>query len=98
MFNTSENKVIFIDVPQKIINTEFERLSIEPIEKSIRNKVGNVISSENLEIIPRLIYEKNEISEINSVRESIVFNVNKSAKIGADILKKIISNGKLENG
>ena len=95
---TTENKVIFIDVPQKIINTEFERLSIEPIEKSIRNKVGNVISSENLEIIPRLIYEKNEISEINSVRESIVFNVNKSAKIGADILKKIISNGKLENG
>ena len=76
----------------------FERLSIEPIEKSIRNKVGNVISSENLEIIPRLIYEKNEISEINSIRESIVFNVNKSAKIGADILKKIISNGKLENG
>ena len=39
----------------KIINTEFERLSIEPIEKSIRNKVGKVISSENLEIIRKAL-------------------------------------------
>ena len=83
-------KFFFIDVPQKIINSEFEFLSIEPIEKSIRSKIGKVISSSELKLIPELILEKNESPKIESIMESTVFNVNKSAEAGAEFLRKMI--------
>ena len=86
----TENKVFFIDIPQKIINSEFEFLSIEPIEKSIRSKIGKVISSSELKLIPELILEKNESPKIESIMESTVFNVNKSAEAGAEFLRKMI--------
>ena len=86
---TTKNKVFFIDVPQKIINSEFKFLSIEPIEKSIRSKIGQVISPSELKLIPKLILEKDENSKIESIMKSTVFNVSKSAETGADFLRKM---------
>ena len=87
---TTKNKVFFIDVPQKIINSEFRFLSIEPIEKSIRSKIGRVISPRELKLIPELILEKNESPKIESIMKSTVFNVKKSAETGANFLRKMI--------
>ena len=87
---TTKNKVFFIDVPQKIINSEFGLLSIEPIEKSIRSKIGRVISPRELKLIPELILEKNESPKIESIMKSTVFNVKKSAETGANFLRKMI--------
>jgi YidC/Oxa1 family membrane protein insertase len=90
---TFERPVIFIDVPKKILNQNSEDISLEPIEISIRKKIGFVISPNNLEVIPEIIediFNKNPLKEqIKKIRSETVYNIGKSAIIGADIIEKI---------
>ncbi len=90
---TFERPVIFIDVPQKILNPNFKDISLEPIEISIREKIGYVISPNNLEIIPETIetiFNNNLLNEqIKKIRSETVYNLGKSATIGADAIEKI---------
>jgi len=55
-----ERPVIFIDVPKKILNPNSGDISLEPIEISIRNKIGHVISPNNLDKIPAIIRDLNK--------------------------------------
>ena len=92
-----EKPVIFIDVPKKILNSEFDKISSEPIEITIREKIGKIVSPDNLDKIPDLIkkidIDSNLISdEIKEIRSKTVFNINKSASVGAEYIKKILDN------
>ena len=92
-----EKPIIFIDVPKKILNTEFDRISSEPIEIAIREKIGKIVSPDNLSEIPDLIkkidMDLNLINdEIKEIRSKTVFNINKSASVGAEYIKKILDN------
>jgi len=92
-----EKPIIFIDVPKKILNTEFNRISSEPIEIAIREKIGKIVSPDNLSEIPDLIkkidMDSNLINdEIKEIRSKTVFNINKSAGVGAEYIKKILDN------
>ncbi|SVE21175.1 uncharacterized protein METZ01_LOCUS474029, partial [marine metagenome] len=52
---TFERPVISIDVPKKVLNPNSSDIALEPIETSIRNKIGNIVSPNNLEEILVLI-------------------------------------------
>ena len=90
---TFERPMVFIDTPKKILNPDSGNISIEPIEISIREKIGHVVSTNNLEKIPEIIQNldnDNLMSEqIRKIRSEIVYNIGNSAKIGAEIIKKI---------
>ena len=91
---TFERPVIFIDVPKKILNPSWSDIALEPIETSIRDKIGHVVSPNNLEEILELvrILDKNtkNISElIKEIREKTVYNIGESAKIGAEYIKQL---------
>ena len=43
-----ERPVVYIDVPQKIMNDEMEKIPLTPLEVSIREKIGYVINPKNL--------------------------------------------------
>ena len=89
-----ERSVIFIDVAKKILNPNAADILLEPIEISIRNKIGNVVSPDKLEEIPEIIkksYHDNERKEqIKKIRSDTVYNIGKSAQIGADIIEKLL--------
>ena len=93
---TCECSVIFIDVPKKILNPDANDLSLEPIEISLRNKIGHIVSPENIENIPTIIknFEK-DIPDfgqlIKEIRTSIVFNVGNSAPVGAKYIQNLVS-------
>ena len=92
-----EKPVIFIDVPKKIMNLESDKISCEPIEISIRKKIGEVVSPKELGKIPKLIesMEVNSISvrdEIIDVRSKTVFNLNNSCTVGAEFIKEKLDN------
>ena len=81
---TFERPVIFIDVPKKILNPNWSDITLEPIETSIRDKIGHVVSPNNLEEILELIriLDKNthDISKIiKEMREKTVYNIGGSA-------------------
>ena len=90
---TFERPIIFIDAPKKILNPDSGSISMEPIEISIREKIGHVVSTNNLEKIPEIIKNldnDNLMSEqIRKIRSEIVYNIGNSAKIGAEIIEKI---------
>mgnify|MGYP001228589585 FL=1 len=93
---TCERLVIFIDVPKKILNPDANDLSLEPIEISLRNKIGHIVSPENIENIPTIIKNfENDVpnfsQQIKEIRTSIVFNVGNSAPIGAKYIQNLVS-------
>ena len=90
---TFERPVVLIDTPKKILNPDSGDITMEPIEISIREKIGHVVSTNNLEKIPEIIKNienENLMSEqIRKIRSETVYNIGNSAKIGAEIIEKI---------
>ena len=88
---TFERPVILIDLPKKNLNPNSGDIPMEPIEISIREKIGHVASPYNLEKIPEIIknLDNDNFSEqIRKIRSELVYNIGKSAKIGAEIIEK----------
>lgn len=78
-----ERPVLYIDVPQKRNNQEADLIDIEPIESSIREKIGRIISPDKLEELPSAIediYQNSEkfIEQIRTTRAESVFNLGNS--------------------
>ena len=89
-----ERPVIYIDVPQKIMNDEMEKFSIIPLEVSIREKIGYVINPKKLNDIPKILTEvddKSRTEEIRQIRSETVFNIGTSAKVGSEYIIKILN-------
>ena len=97
-----ERPVIFIDVPKKVLNPNSSDISLEPIEISIRKKIGHVVLPNNLEEIPLIIkdLEKNAQifnKQIKEILSKTVYNVGESAKIGAKYIQQINVEGSVGN-
>jgi YidC/Oxa1 family membrane protein insertase len=80
--------VVFVDVPRKVNNPEYERIGIEPLEVSIREKIGRVIDPDRLADLPRQIRELaqggDELRErIRKLRNETVYKVGESGRAGA---------------
>tara|TARA_B100001123_G_scaffold412788_1_gene510433 strand:- start:1596 stop:2729 length:1134 start_codon:yes stop_codon:yes gene_type:complete len=87
-----ERPVIYIDVPQKIMNDEIEKIPLIPLEVSIREKIGYVINPKNLKELPTIITKIDDDSrteEIRQIRSETIFNIGDSAKVGAEYIIKI---------
>ena len=91
---TFKRPIIFIDVPKKVLNLNSSDILLEPIEISLRSKLGYIVSPNNLKIIPDLIKnttKNNKFSQqIQKIRSETVFNIGESAKIGADFIQQLI--------
>ena len=78
-----ERPVVFIDVPKKCNNPEADRIPQIPVEVSIRDQLGQVISPTNLEELPAAIENLCEQGEefterIRQARADSVFNLGNS--------------------
>ena len=86
--------VLFIDIPRKINNPNYEELRLEPLEVTIRDEIGSISSPKNLDGIAEKInrlFEKSETSrkKVENILSEIVFNLGKSGKVGAEYILKI---------
>ena len=96
---TFERPVIFIDVPKKILNPNWKDITLEPIETSIRDQIGHVVSPNNLQEILELIRILGKNTQIISklikeIREKTVYNIGESAKIGAEYIRQLHNESK----
>jgi len=83
-----EKPVVFVDVPRRIRNPDWQELEIEPIESAIRGQVGVVVSPEHLDEIPRRIEEllaqgQDYGRRMKALREVMVFRLGHSIPDGA---------------
>jgi len=89
-----ERPVIYINVPKKVLNEEADKISLVPIEVAIREKIGFLIEPNNLNEISKIILkldDKSRAEEIRNIRSQTVFNIGKSASVGAEYIEKILN-------
>ena len=91
----TERPVLFIDVPYKIRNEEYNKYGIEPFELGIRDKIGVIVKSEGLEnittVIENLKADKDKYKEkITTLRETNIYNFNNSSKIAVKHINNLL--------
>ena len=78
------------------MNPEFEKISLIPIEVSIREKIGNILLPSNLEILPNEIemlisQTKKNQPKLLEIRNQTIFHVNESKKFGAESIVELLN-------
>ncbi len=86
-----EQPVLYIDVPKRVRNENYESLNCEPLEISIREKVGTVLSPDNLnsigDSIRALVANPSQTAEqIRSIRDEILYNCGNAVSVGSKAL------------
>lgn len=93
--------VLFVDVPKKINNPSYAIHPVDPLEVSIRDEIGKVISEEKL---PEIIRYVNKLltdntvhaSKIALLRDQYIYNFGKSGEMAALALLRIVNQGRGE--
>jgi hypothetical protein len=90
-----ERPVIFVDVPRKVLDPDYEALGIEPLEVKIRNEVGAVVAPTGLARLGHVA--RDMMANIGqwqlatrAARERWVFNVGHSGAAGAECLVSLL--------
>ena len=94
-----ERPVIYVDVPKKARNKEYDKIKFVPLEVSIRSKIGEIISIQNIDNIPeRIEFLYGHITEfqnkIKKIRDETIFNIGKSGQVAANEIIKMINDKK----
>jgi CDP-glycerol glycerophosphotransferase (TagB/SpsB family) len=88
-----EKPVLFMDVPKKINNPDYEKLNIEPLEVSIRSVIGDVLDINKLDELGQRIDEllsRDFKQEILAARERYVFNCLSSDQVAAKYIQNLL--------
>lgn len=85
---TTCKPVLFIDTPMKVMNPEYERINVEPINIWMREKIGRVLKLQDIGKISDTVAEMfDEASDyhdkIDHFVHEYVYNLGNSAEIGA---------------
>ena len=91
---TLERPVLFIDVPKKIHNPDYEKLPEIPLEISIRDKIGEIISLSDIQLLPEkiqiLCQNPNIIKgKIQKIRGELIGNLGNSSKLEVEFILKL---------
>ncbi|MFR0800968.1 MAG: membrane protein insertase YidC [Suilimivivens sp.] len=82
---------LFIDTPMKVMNPDYKEIDVVPFDIEIRNQIGLSVSVDHLEeldsVVRKLLYSEDYQKEnMKALRDKYLYNVSKSAKVGADYL------------
>jgi hypothetical protein len=83
-----ERPVLFVDMPKKVNNPEYERIGLRTIEESIRTEIGVILApadvQQALPLVEQLCGDPHAFRDrVREARERAVYNVGRSASVGA---------------
>ena len=89
-----EKPVLFIDLPRRIRNPDWEALGIEPQEAAFRELAGDVVSPQQLgdvaQTIDRLLQDQDSFrTRMQKLRSQMVFNIGDSTQVGAKEIARL---------
>lgn len=87
----TERPVLFINTPCRINNPDYTELGLEPIEFTLRNRLGQAINIEDIPRIPRVLQDFLELKasfreQIVQCRTQYLYHWLHSAEIGGEFL------------
>ena len=80
--------VLFIDVPRKVNNEEYEKINVVPFEDSVRNKIGEVMPLEDIGDITNWVKKCLNKSSFDEYNPGI-YNLGTSDQAGAKLIMGI---------
>lgn len=86
---------LYINTKMKVMNKDYKKINVEPIDISMRNKIGKAIEKQEVKdiknIVDDLILNQKKYKENNiEIRNKYLFNIGKSSKIAGEyIINKI---------
>jgi len=85
---TTCKPVLFIDTPMKVMNPEYQKIDVEPINIWMRTKIGRVLKLQEIKSISSTVSEMFEESanyhdRIDEFVHEYVYNLDNSAEVGA---------------
>ena len=88
--------VVFVDVPRKVNNISYTKMTLQPLECSFRNQVGVVVSPKELYKLPEIldnlkINVEEKRRKIVKLRNNLFYNIGNSARVGAEILMSLVT-------
>ena len=88
--------VIYIDIPIRSRNSDFNSINLPAFEVEMRSKTGEIVDTDKLSDLPNLVHklsiDKSFKKDILKLREKSVFNLGSSGKVGAEYLYKLLKN------
>jgi len=96
-----EKPVLFIDLPRRIRNLDWQALGIEPQEASFRELAGDIVSPQQLDEAPDKIAHLLENQEdfrqaMKKLRSQMVFNIGSSIDLGTQEIVRLADEKALE--
>jgi CDP-glycerol glycerophosphotransferase (TagB/SpsB family) len=96
-----EKPVLFVDLPRRIRNPDWQALGIEPQEASFRGLAGDIVSPEQLDEAPdkiaRLLENQQDFRQtMEKLRSQMVFNIGSSIELGAREIARLADEKALE--
>lgn len=80
---------LFINTPMKVMNSEYRKIPVEPIDIALRNQIGIAINIDEIhtvcEIVERLLNE-NYKDKIKKVMEESLYNIGSYSQIGSEYI------------
>jgi len=96
-----EKPVLFVDLPRRIRNPDWQVLDIEPQEVSFREVAGDIVSPQNLdeaaEKIASLLDNPQKFRQtMENLRPQMIFNIGSSIELGAREIARLADKKTLE--
>jgi len=89
-----EKPVLFIDLPRRVRNPDWQALQIEPLEAAFRTLAGDIVAPEHLDEIPQkidqLLQDQDSFRQrMQKLRSQMVFNIGNSIQAGASEISRL---------
>jgi len=89
-----EKPVLFIDLPRRVRNPDWQALEIEPLEAAFRNLAGDIVSPGELDQVPQkidaLLQDQDSFRQrMEKLRSQMVFNIGNSIQAGAGEIARL---------
>ncbi|MBR2068051.1 MAG: membrane protein insertase YidC [Solobacterium sp.] len=96
-FLTTNKPVLYVDTPMKVMNPEYTKIDTIPFNIWVREKVGKVISLENIhqtkDYVRDLLEHKEDYKNaIEQIKNQYVYNLGNSTEVGAKYIIETIFN------
>jgi len=89
---TTNKPALFINTPMKIMNPDWDKFGITPLEISIRDKIGKTIEISEVVNINKALEEIKNIQNPQEIIESMMYDNSKASEISGKYLIEEIKN------
>ena len=95
----TKRPAVFVNTKMKCPNPNYTKISLTPVEISLRNTIGVAVDKEELCNLPQTLAELQQKADyyretIEKTQNELIFNHGTAAKVGADYILRALANRK----